>query len=68
MSKTYKQLKNELLDQSTYTLKEVEHRLDMVMLHAADIAQASFVGDPSGYYISGRTDAANAIKKEVGDE
>ena len=37
MSDSYRQLKNELLDQSTYTLKEVEHRLDMVMLHAAEV-------------------------------
>ena len=37
MRDSYRQLKNELLDQSTYTLKEVEHRLDMVMLHAAEV-------------------------------
>ena len=70
MSETYKQLKNELLDQSTYTLKEVEHRLDMVMFHAADMAEDEADGFTRYYYAEYQClmELSDKLRKEVHGE
>ena len=68
MSKTYKQLKNELLDQSTYTLNEVDYRLDMVMFYAAEVACEECDEDSGSnayFYNMACYNIAGALRKEV---
>lgn len=68
MSDSYRQLKNELLDQSTYTLKEVEHRLDMVMFYAAEVACEECDEDSGSnayFYNMACYNIAGALRKEV---